>query len=92
MDLPHLATRLFNTPLLIQGTKLEVILQVLGSRIGWPKAEAALPKPLPQTTPVNPQQEGMAVIPIHGTLVCRALAIEAASGLISYPWIAQQLV
>ena len=89
--LPHLATRLFNTPLLIQGAKLDVILQVLGPRFGWPKAEETLPKLAPQTTPLTPQREGIAVIPIHGTLVRRALAVEAASGLISYPWIEQQL-
>ena len=32
--LTHLATRIFNTPLLMHGAKLNVILAVLGKRIG----------------------------------------------------------
>ena len=33
--LPHLAARLFGAPSLIARPKLEVILAVLGPRIGW---------------------------------------------------------
>lgn len=34
--LPHLASRLYGTPLLIARSKLDVILSVLGDRIHWP--------------------------------------------------------
>ena len=36
MQLVHLASRLYGTPLLIARPKLDVILSVLGSRIGLP--------------------------------------------------------
>ena len=44
-NLPHIATRVFNTPLLITREKLDVILQVLGPRMGMeakPEPAAAL--------------------------------------------------
>src|SRR5258708_7584452 len=40
-DLPRLATRIFGTPLMIQGAKLEVILGVLGPRLGLDLSRAA---------------------------------------------------
>lgn len=82
MLLPHLASRLYGTPLLVARSKLEIILAVLGERIGWPEPQTALPVPSPRTQPDAPP--GIAVIPIYGTLVRRALGLEAASGLTSY--------
>jgi hypothetical protein len=35
MHLPHLASRLYGTPLLLARTKLDVILSVLGERVNW---------------------------------------------------------
>ena len=35
MYLPHLASRLYGTPLLLARSKLDIILSVLGNRIGW---------------------------------------------------------
>ncbi|MHB1408037.1 MAG: S49 family peptidase [Acidovorax defluvii] len=87
--LPHLASRLFGTPLLVHRAKLDVILAVMGERLGLavPAVDLALPPPKPATaTPV-----GIAVIPIHGTLVKRSLGLEAASGLTSYGEIAAML-
>jgi len=40
--LPHLAARLFGTPLLIARPKLEVILAVLVPRLGLPTADATV--------------------------------------------------
>lgn len=80
--LPHLAARLYGTPLLIARPKLEVILAVLGARIGLPAADAPVPAPMPRT--VAHALPGIAVIPIHGTLVRRTLRLEATSGLTSY--------
>lgn len=90
MPLLHLASRVYGTPLLIARPKLEVILSVLGSRIGLPDLEAALPVPTPRA-PAAATAPGIAVIPVHGTLVRRALGIEAASGLTSYGDIAERL-
>lgn len=87
--LPHLASRLFGTPLFVHRAKLDVILAVLGDRLNIqpPAADIALPGPrkLPSGTP------GIAVIPVHGTLVKRTAGLDAASGLTSYTEIAAML-
>lgn len=93
MQLVHLASRLYGTPLLIARPKLDVILSVLGPRIGLPEVSSAVPIPLPtpSTAPTPETVAGIAVIPVHGTLVRRALGLEAASGLTSYGEIAARL-
>ena len=87
--LPHLASRMFGTPLLVHRAKLDVILAVLGDRLNIqpPAADLALPGPrtMPSGTP------GIAVIPVHGTLVKRTAGLDAASGLTSYTEIAAML-
>ncbi len=87
--LPHFASRLFGTPLLVHRAKLDVILAVMGERLGLavPAVDLALPSPKPATA----MPAGIAVIPVHGTLVKRSLGIEAASGLTSYGEIAAML-
>ncbi|MCX7247108.1 MAG: S49 family peptidase, partial [Burkholderiales bacterium] len=92
MNLPHLASRLYGTPLLLARSKLDIILAVLGSRVGWPTA-AELALPPSRASPVTPPTAatGIAVIPVHGSLVRRALAVDAASGLTSYGEIAAML-
>lgn len=89
--LPHLAARVFNTPLLIARAKLQVILAVLGNRVGLPDAGASLPVPPPRPTNSHPGSPGLAVIPIHGTLVRRTGGMDALSGLTSYDAIAAAL-
>ena len=81
--LPHLAARLFGTPLLIHQPKLEVILSVLGPRVGLPDRVGQGGYVRPEH-PVNESPSGIAVIPIHGTLVRRTSGLEADSGLTSY--------
>lgn len=83
MQLVHLASRLYGTPLLIARPKLDVILSVLGSRIGLPDLDMAMPLPMPRQSATS-AQAGIAVIPVVGTLVRRSMGIEAASGLMSY--------
>jgi signal peptide peptidase SppA len=87
--LPHLASRLFGTPLLVHRAKLDVILAVLGDRLNIqpPAADMALPGPrnMPSGAP------GIAVIPVHGTLVKRTAGLDAASGLTSYTELAAML-
>jgi signal peptide peptidase SppA len=83
MLLPHIAARLYGTPLLIARSKLDVILSVLGDRVGWPEPQSAMPMPLVKSAPLDAPM-GIAEIPIYGTLVRRAIGLEAASGLTSY--------
>jgi signal peptide peptidase SppA len=90
MQLVHLASRLYGTPLLIARSKLDVILSVLGPRIGLPDIDAAVPLPAPKAS-ASAGQLGIAIIPVHGTLVRRAMGLEAASGLTSYGEIAARL-
>ncbi|MBH2008400.1 MAG: S49 family peptidase, partial [Xanthomonadaceae bacterium] len=88
--LPHLAARLYGVPLAIHRPKLDVILAVLGPRIGL----ADLAAPSGFTPPVRPaatQTTKVAVIPIHGTLVRRTVGLEAESGLTSYAGLTAQL-
>ena len=88
--LPHLAARLFGVPLAIHRPKLDVILSVLGARVGL--ADLAAPVGYtPAARAPGPPSGKVAVIPIHGTLVRRTSGIEAESGLASYTGIAAQL-
>lgn len=90
-SLVHLASRLYGTPLLIARAKLDTLLAVLGPRIGLAHADLALPAITPTSQAPTPSMPGIAIIPIHGTLVRRALGLEAASGLTSYARIAADL-
>lgn len=83
MPLIHLASRIIGTPLLIARPKLDVILSVLGSRIGLPDRDMPFPIPEPKQARAF-AQSGIAVIPVFGTLVKRSLGLDAASGLMAY--------
>ncbi len=86
--LPHLAGRVFDTPVLIARAKLDVILGVLVPRLNGealPFAQPAVMRGYDVTT------EGIAIIPVLGTLVRRTVGLEAQSGLTSYTNIGQQL-
>jgi len=89
----YLASRMFGTPLLIHRPKLDVILSVVGQRIGMADVPAMpmMDMAVFQRPPLAAAPEGIAVIPIHGSLVKRSLGMEAASGLTSYGEIAAML-
>jgi signal peptide peptidase SppA len=91
--LPHLAARLFGVPLAIHRPKLDVILAVLGPRVGLADLAAAPGYTPPQrdSSATSGSPPGVAVIPIHGTLVRRTVGLEAESGLTSYASLAAQL-
>jgi len=105
MFLPHLASRLYGTPLLLARTKLDVILSVLGERVGWPGSvpDASAWAPSSQlahadawsllnvSQDISSTSSGIAVIGITGSLVHRNIGIDAQSGLMSYAEIAQKL-
>ncbi len=74
MPLPHLATRIFDTPLLIAPQKFEVILGVLAPRLGLdvPAPVAAVTAQPAARKAYEVTSDGIAVIPIEGTLVHKA--------------------
>jgi capsid assembly protease len=89
MFLPHLASRLIGTPLLLARAKLDVLLAVLGERVGMP--QVSVPAFEPIVAPGVRTQASVAVIPVFGTLVRRTNGLEAASGLTSYSNLSERL-
>jgi signal peptide peptidase SppA len=89
-DLPHLASRVFGTPLLIARAKLEVILGVLAPRFAGGTLEPLDPEtdPAPLTSITV---EKIAVVSVIGTLVSRSGYLDAASGLQAYGDIADAI-
>jgi capsid assembly protease len=83
IDLPHVASRVFGTPLMIARGKLEVILGVLAPRLAGIPLEPADTEtdPAPQTSITV---ERIAVVSVIGTLVSRSGYLDAASGLLAY--------
>ena len=91
--LPHLATRIFDTPLLIAPQKLEVILAALAPRLGLeaPPISAAISVERASRKPYEVTPDGIAIIPVEGTLVHKTRGIDALSGLRSYVDIQQEI-
>lgn len=87
--LPHIAARLFEEPLLLHPRKLQTIVHVLSPRL-FSDAETGVMEMLQDQflanhpEPINPGQNSIAVIPVHGTLVQRGDYMDALSGLRSY--------
>jgi signal peptide peptidase SppA len=83
LNLPHVASRVFGTPLMIGRAKLEVILGVLAPRLigSAPERTDAEADPAPLTSVTV---ERVAVISVISTLVSRSGYLDAASGLQSY--------
>lgn len=83
--LPHLAARVIGTPLMVERARLETILSVIAPRIGIePMAMPSGFEESDRSTGLTITPNGIAIVPVHGTLVKRAGAIEAASGLLAY--------
>lgn len=88
--LPHIAGRIFSAPLMISHTKLEVILGVLAPRL---QGEILAPKgDVESMRSYEVTPDGIAIIPILGTLVRRTMGLESFSGLTSYAVLSAQLV
>lgn len=90
-DLPHLASRLLGTPLLIARPKLDVILRALGPRLLGSGALLPLEQAAPAERELMVTPEGVALVPVVGTLVARSGWLDAASGLTSYPELAAEI-
>ncbi len=85
----RVAERLFNRPLMISETKLQVILGLFGRRAGLDLVGLAAPPPGRETAEVSDQERGRAgytarnglgVIGIYGPLMHRVLEMEFPSG------------
>ncbi len=92
--LPRIASRVFNTPLMIDSKKLAAILAALAPRLGLepPAVEAALLAEQRSRRPYAVTAEGIAVIEVSGSLVNRASGMEAQSGLTSYEQLGNEIL
>jgi signal peptide peptidase SppA len=89
IDLPHVASRAFGTPLMIARAKLETILGVLGPRLA---GTALTQEPVADQPPrTSITVERIAVVSVIGTLVSRSGYLESASGLSSYAEIGEAI-
>ena len=93
-NLPHIASRVFHTPLMIDSKKLAAILAVLAPRLGLepPAVEAALLTEQRARKPYAVTDAGVAVIEVSGSLVNRASGMEAQSGLTSYEQLGNEIL
>lgn len=101
MNLPHLAQRLFNTPLAIHPNKAEVIMAAVMDRFGISRIEAALAMEdddyvYDGSRPRKTRRDfgydnvaGIAVLPICGTLVQKLGSLRPYSGMTGYDGIRQ---
>lgn len=85
---PHVTDRIYNRALAISRPKLDAVIQALGVRLDLDDpgvlAEFRTSNGDNRHQKLFQQIEGVAIIPIFGTLVQRAGAMEALSGLTSY--------
>jgi signal peptide peptidase SppA len=88
LDLPHLAATLFDTPHMIRRSKLDVILAAVAPKLhGGALPVRAFADEDDYGSEPNEGftvQNGVAIIPVLGTLVRRGSWLDAASGLASY--------
>jgi len=92
MRYPLLAARLYNTPLLIQPEKAAVIENVLRQYSnGTPPPIDAAAFESQKTRSYHVTSNGIAVIPVLGTLVHRGSYLDAISGMTSYQRLSSML-
>lgn len=91
MNLPHLAQRLFNTPLALHPRKAEVVMAALTDRFGltriqsmsdWDDDDDSFTRQARDTG--YDVVEGIAIIPIQGTLVQKLGTLRPYSGMTGY--------
>ena len=100
MSYPHLAMRIYNSPLLLTPGKAEVIEQVFRAhnegravppKVIEPRKELQTPGITKAEGGYYRTTSGIALIPIIGTMVQRGDSMDAMSGLVGYNRIATQL-
>lgn len=81
--LAHVALEVFNKPLMILPSKLDIIMRVLGSRVGLDGVEPIHPSEISRARqPVRANVVGIQVVPMIGSFVHRN--ISAPSGAVTY--------
>ncbi|MGC4052929.1 MAG: S49 family peptidase [Paludibaculum sp.] len=97
MNYPHIAARVFNTPLMIHEGKLQAILSALGPRfaIETPRMDGVEPVdhvPVPVTEEDQAATDGrIHIIDVGGSLINRGAYADGRSGLVSYEWITGEI-
>lgn len=91
MNLPHLAQKLFNTPLAIHSQKAEVIVSSLTERLGITQIRSAMMEDDDEYFSRKARKdsgydvlEGIAIIPVYGTLVQKLGTLRPYSGMTGY--------
>ncbi len=91
MNLPHLAQKLFNTPLAIHPQKAEVIVSSLTERLGITQIRSSMTEGDDEYFSRKAREdsgydvlEGIAVIPVYGTLVQKLGTLRPYSGMTGY--------
>ncbi|MEX0396555.1 S49 family peptidase [Providencia rettgeri] len=91
MNLPHLAQKLFNTPLAIHPQKAEVIVSSLTERLGITQIRSSMMEDDEEYFSRKARKdsgydvlEGIAVIPVYGTLVQKLGTLRPYSGMTGY--------
>ncbi len=100
-DYPHLATRLFNVPLAITPGKIEIIMAALADRFGLARLLRMDGRMVALDMDFDPGEaaqecpyeviEGIAIIPVQGTLVQRLGTLHPYSGMTGYDGIRANL-
>lgn len=88
-DLPHLMSRIVGTPLLMAPGTLEPLLSVLHQKLSGIKFDSVDEDDEPHSHDVN-TLNGIAVIPVMGTLVRRSSYLTTACGMTSYQTLLNQ--
>lgn len=91
MNLPHLAQKLFNTPLAIHPQKAEVIVSSLTERLGITQIRSSMMEDDDEYFSRKARKdsgydvlEGIAIIPVYGTLVQKLGTLRPYSGMTGY--------
>lgn len=91
MNLPHLAQKLFNTPLAIHPQKAEVIVSSLTERLGITQIRSIMMEDDDEYFSRKARKdsgydvlEGIAIIPVYGTLVQKLGTLRPYSGMTGY--------
>ena len=87
ITLPRVASRVFGEPLAIEPGKLSVIVSAIGPRLQGFQDDSEDVDPDDAAMPYR-VMDGIAVIGIYGTLVCKSSGMSALSGMTSYADIA----
>jgi len=92
--LPRLAARVFGTPLAIERGKADVIVAAIapklveGKLLAGPWDDDEDDGPDEPDDPYTVTEDGLAIVPVCGTLVSKASGLDAFSGLVAYPTLA----